>query len=215
MKIPCYYPPANTTIGGRDFQSVDDMSRAPVWRTRPEPTQQEHPSTMVPEEHTPWEAVPQQNNNPEELYLLIPSVPSESEGTSPDDLTSDESDEDDGNDSEHMPEGTDSDHWDDEEEYYSSDDYLFDYNSVDGFSLEGFCPHPGTLRGVVDGVVCEFTPGDGFLNTNDPWFPYMQYPLRFRWTCCGDEFGCHFCYNNPPFPPTVTSQNNPTVTDSW
>ncbi|KAH8165973.1 hypothetical protein CIB48_g2296 [Xylaria polymorpha] len=209
MRIPCYYPQANTTIGGRAFQSTDDMSRAPVWRTRPEPTQQEHSLTMMPEE-PPWEVVLQETNNREELYPPAPSVPSESQVTTPDDLTSEESDENNSDDCEGISEDTDSNHWNDEGEDYSSDDSNFNRNSTGEY-----CTHTGTLRGVLDGVLCEFTPGNSFLNTNDPWFPYMQYPRNFKWTCCGDQFGCDFCYNNPPSPPDIANLNDHIVPNSW
>lgn len=53
-----------------------------------------------------------------------------------------------------------------------------------------------SLRGVIGGVICEFTLQDHscHLDTDAPWFPYKEYPYNFRWGCCGAAFiepRCH------------------------
>ncbi|KAI8950075.1 hypothetical protein F4801DRAFT_579856 [Xylaria longipes] len=184
------------------------MSRAPVSGT--ELTQRECHPTMILEEHARWESLLRQTiNNPEELYPSSPSVSLGSHFTIIGDLAGEKSDE--NNDEyEHISEDTHSSHKNNQGENESSDFSLESYNPVNSdsetlseFSDEWpsededtdprYLPHHGSLRGVVGGVVCEFTPHDNLLNISDPWFPYMRYPLNFHWSCCGARFGEPYC----------------------
>ncbi|KAI3342098.1 hypothetical protein F4824DRAFT_445075 [Ustulina deusta] len=75
--------------------------------------------------------------------------------------------------------------------------------------------HNGSLRGVVDGIICEFTPqsNSSHLNTSDTWFPYIRYPFNFYWACCGATFGVPGCLRvSSPIPePAGSLPANP----SW
>ncbi|KAI8633928.1 hypothetical protein F5Y19DRAFT_257603 [Xylariaceae sp. FL1651] len=71
----------------------------------------------------------------------------------------------------------------------------------EGFSSESeeSLYHDGPLKGVVDGVSCEFDPHGSFnLNTKDPWFPYMRFPYAFRWKCCGLGLQSKGCESRRP-----------------
>ncbi|KAI0540613.1 hypothetical protein GGR58DRAFT_460300 [Xylaria digitata] len=70
-----------------------------------------------------------------------------------------------------------------------------------------FRPHNGSLRGVIDGVLCVFTPygSSSHVNTIDPWYPYRIYPAHFRWDCCDSIFSEPHCRRLSHWPPSYPS----------
>ncbi|KAI0102002.1 hypothetical protein GGR51DRAFT_562923 [Nemania sp. FL0031] len=90
----------------------------------------------------------------------------------------------------------------------NSSDYSDDFTSED--EEDEYLHHNGSLRGVVGGVICEFTleSESHHLNVHDPWFPYMRFPFYFRWSCCNamfDEPQCHRALPSGPEPPIVAA----------
>ncbi|KAI0474295.1 hypothetical protein F4859DRAFT_85554 [Xylaria cf. heliscus] len=213
---------------GHYFRSVDEMSREPERRIEPELTRMERRPMTMPGEHERWENMQQPSiNNPETLHPPYSSILSENPYSVLQDLPYDTGDEHNNDDYEHISEDSDGGHWDDEDgdnsSNFSSESYspaTSDSETLSECSDEewpwqdedmsrgGAVAHNGSLRGVIDGVVCVFTTEGNSLNTSDPWFPYIRYPCSFWWTCCGSLFNEEFCRRHP-LPVAVAS--NPLI----
>ncbi|KAI1149148.1 hypothetical protein F4825DRAFT_65786 [Nemania diffusa] len=195
-----------------DSAPIDDSFRAPAWIPIPGLRPRETRPAPTSEEHLRWKSEPHQTqpiDGPVASWLHYQSMPFGYAVPIPHNTAQ-------ATDNGHGPTSGGVANEQDENTTSSLDteDYgLEDPTSEssdefsDGLVLEDeahtYLSHNESLRGVVEGVICEFTPQNAsyHLNTIAPWFPYMRYPFSFRWGCCDAAFSDPCCRRNLPAVP--------------